>query len=61
MKRFWTWLHGVGSFAGFSMPKPHRYYPYAFPEEALTRDWEMVGHAMKDAVKKHQEENHDGR
>ena len=59
MKRFWTWLHGVGSFAGLVVPTTHQYYPYSFPEEVLTRDWEMVGHGLKDAVKQYQEEHHD--
>lgn len=52
MNRFWAFLHGVGGFASFVLPPMEQHYPYIFPEEALTRDWEAVGRDLKNVIKR---------
>lgn len=60
MQKFWTFLHGVAHFASFVLPKSEQYYPYTFPEEMLTRNWEMVGHDMKHVIRDYQKEQSHG-
>lgn len=56
MKALWAFLHGMGHFASFVLPKADQFYPYAFPEEALTSGWESAGDNIKKAIKQYQGE-----
>lgn len=54
LRRLLGFIGGIGSSLALS-PVPYVKYPFAYPEKAMTFDWENVGEDIAVAIKNDEE------
>ena len=50
MNKWRVFLLGVGCFSSFITLRKSEFYPYFYPQEALTQAWESLGNDIKTAM-----------